>query len=166
MYLTAFHAFLRVGEFTSRSAATQGETLQLADISFPDTSGLLISLRYFKGNISRSPFKILIPPSSSAAYCPVSAMRLFLFARGPASGPLFVSSDGSPVLRTQFSARLAASLASLGLSHANLKPHSFRIGAATSACAEGVCDSVIQRLGRWKSDAYKRYIRIPCFVSH
>jgi hypothetical protein len=165
MFLLAFHAFLRVGEFTTRSASSHAETLQRSDISFPGTSGVLVTLHYFKGNTSRTPFQILIPPSSVSSHCPVTAIRLFTIARGAAPGPLFVHSDGSPVLRAQFSVHLARSLDALGLSQANLRPHSFRIGAATSACAEGVSDSVIQRLGRWKSDTYKRYIRIPCFTS-
>ena len=37
--------------------------------------------------------------------------------------------------------------------------HSFRIGAATTAAETGVGDAVIQRLGRWKSAAYKGYVQ-------
>jgi len=36
--------------------------------------------------------------------------------------------------------------------------HSFRIGAATMASEQGIQDSLIQTLGRWKSSAYTRYI--------
>ena len=39
--------------------------------------------------------------------------------------------------------------------------HSFRIGAATTAAAVGVEDSMIKTLGRWKSAAYLAYVRIP-----
>ena len=37
--------------------------------------------------------------------------------------------------------------------------HSFRIGAATSAAAVGLPDHLIQTLGRWTGQAYRRYTR-------
>ena len=39
--------------------------------------------------------------------------------------------------------------------------HSFRIGAASTAAANGIEVSIIQTLGRWISSAYLDYIRIP-----
>ena len=37
--------------------------------------------------------------------------------------------------------------------------HSFRIGAATSAIQANIPDIHVQMLGRWKSEAYKWYVR-------
>ena len=39
--------------------------------------------------------------------------------------------------------------------------HSLRIGAATTAAAAGLPDWLIKAMGRWKSDAYLRYVRTP-----
>ena len=42
----------------------------------------------------------------------------------------------------------------------NINTHSFRIGGASAAASAGVPDSQIQILGRWSSDAYRRYIHV------
>lgn len=38
--------------------------------------------------------------------------------------------------------------------------HSFRIGAANTAVAMGLEDTMIQAMGRWRSDVYLSYIRL------
>lgn len=47
----------------------------------------------------------------------------------------------------------------LGYSEKDYSGHSFRSGEATSASSKGIEDSMIQSLGRWKSDCFKRYSR-------
>ena len=43
----------------------------------------------------------------------------------------------------------------------NFSSHSFRIGAATVAARSGIPDHLIQTMGRWSSNAYQLYIRMP-----
>ena len=56
---------------------------------------------------------------------------------------------------------LRSTLAKAGVDPTHFSGHSFRIGAASTAAAKGVAESTVQTLGRWASDSYKRYIRIP-----
>ena len=50
-----------------------------------------------------------------------------------------------------------------------LKPtssgHSFRIGAASRAAEHRLTDTQIRLLGRWKSNAFTKYIRVPSLSS-
>ena len=56
--------------------------------------------------------------------------------------------------------KLLTSLLSLvGLNSELYNGHSFRIGAATQAGTARIEDHLIQTLGRWSSDCYKRYIQ-------
>jgi hypothetical protein len=41
---------------------------------------------------------------------------------------------------------------------------SFRIGAETHAATMGKSDDEIMNMGRWKSDSYKRYIKIDTII--
>ena len=47
------------------------------------------------------------------------------------------------------------------LNCSNYSGDSFRIGAAMTAAATGLCDSTIQTLRRWSSDSFRCYIRLP-----
>ena len=52
-------------------------------------------------------------------------------------------------------------LALTGVDPSKCSGHSFRIGGATSMVAAGMFDWEIQVQGRWSSNAYQRYIRVP-----
>ena len=57
--------------------------------------------------------------------------------------------------------RVREALTELGFNPEEFAGHSFRIGAATAAAQAGIEDSVIRAIGRWKSDAFLRYVRTP-----
>ena len=63
--------------------------------------------------------------------------------------------------RSLFTDQLSKSLCWAGLPTDIYKGHCVRIGSATEAAMDGVSEEDIQRMGRWKSHAFKRYIRIP-----
>ena len=81
--------------------------------------------------------------------------------RGSHSGPLFCLADGSAFKTEVFTRQLKGALAFCDLDCSRYKSHSFRIGAASLAAENGMSAAQIRGLGRWKSDAFKLYIRSP-----
>lgn len=98
---------------------------------------------------------------SNNALCPVSALLNYLTVRGTSPGILFRFQDNTPLTKPKFTSKFRDFLKLAGIDDTLYAGHSFRIGAATTAAAKGVEDSLIQTLGRWKSSAYLTYIRIP-----
>ena len=92
--------------------------------------------------------------------CPVAATLAYLAVRGDGEGP-FMFTDGRYLTKERFTGAVRAALEEIGLHSANYTSHSFRIGAATTAAQIGVEDSTIQALGRWSSDAFKKYVQPP-----
>ena len=95
---------------------------------------------------------------------PAAAMLAYLVARRDRShgeDAFFIQEDGSPLTRIALVSWLRVTLSAAGIDPSRFAGHSFRIGAASVAAARGVADSTIQCLGRWKSDSFKCYIRIP-----
>ena len=72
-----------------------------------------------------------------------------------------MTSHGHPVSRTTFIDQLSLALKFCGLNPARCKVHSCRIGAASHAADRGLSDTQIRALGRLRSNAFHRYIRIP-----
>ena len=52
-------------------------------------------------------------------------------------------------------------LQKVGIDCSKYSGHSFRVGAATTAAAVGIQDSLIKTMGRWESVAYQLYVRTP-----
>jgi hypothetical protein len=159
MYLLAFHAFLRVGEMTVTNAkASNPNLLQRTHIAvLPDHA--VVTFSSFKHH-SGPPITLSIQ-ANNTQFCPVAHMSRYLSIRGTSPGPLFQFTDGSPVTRTFFTRQLASSLIWSNHTSHHIRSHSFRIGAATTAAASGHSDEAIQRMGRWKSSSFRKYIRIP-----
>ena len=93
--------------------------------------------------------------------CPVVALLNYLVIRGMVSGPLFLFRDGTYLTRQAFVRAVRQTLETAGVDQSHYCGHSFQIGAATTAAARGVEDSMIKTLRRWNSTAYLQYVRIP-----
>lgn len=162
MFLLAFYAFLRVGEISTKSGSDTKQVLQVGDISFDREKGMSLTMTYYKHS-DLHPKTIYIPICADNITCPVIHVHHYLSQFGHSSGPLFQFKSGAPVTRSYFTTSLKSALSFIGLDTRYYKAHSFRIGAATSAAARGIPHSVIQGMGRWKSSAFMKYIRMQNF---
>lgn len=167
MCALAFFAFLRVGEMTVTGNVSN--TLQLCNLSkVYDHSGHVISFKLnfgdFKHNYNQRPFSLTIDRHSEG--CPVQLLLDYFQLRGPSEGPLFITSAGVGVTRERFTSLLNAAISYCGLNPTCYKGHSFRIGAASHAAEKGMTDAQIRVMGRWRSNAFQKYIRIGSMASH
>lgn len=158
MYLLAFYAFLRLGEITQSSVKVKGHCLQISNI-FMERDKFTVLFYSFKHSIPGKTCKIMVKCQEDERLCPVKHMQMFLRMRGQINGNLFCHLHGKPILRSQFTDVLNATLNSIGLSPSFYKGHSFRIGASSWAQSLGKSDAQIRSLGRWKSNAFLKYIR-------
>ena len=159
MFLLAFFALLRIGEFTKTGLQMEQSHLpQNQDVTIHKRT-LHVTMRSFKHS-SSCPTTLCLA-SQSGVLCPVKAIKDYKEMRGSSDGSLFIFSSGQPITRAFFMQYYVHALRWANMDPHRYKSHSFRIGAATTAATRGLTDAQIQAMGRWKSNAYKRYIRIP-----
>ena len=75
--------------------------------------------------------------------------------RGLTPGPLFIWDSGKFLTRAHF-VEVKKALQLVGADTSDFNGHSFRIGAASTAAANSMEDSLIKILGRCESDAHQR----------
>jgi hypothetical protein len=161
MMITAFWGFMRVGEITAPTNSPD-QALQTSDLSFSSDGSkqqATIVLRKFKHHRGGDPVYVKMESYQHIVICPVRSLITYLQCKQSSVGPLFAFIDGCPVPRSWFSTQLDFAVRFCGLNSSRYKTHSFRIGAASSAAARGLSDAQIRLKGRWRSDAFKRYIR-------
>ena len=162
---TCFYGFLRAGEMTvpSDNNFDPSVNLTLDDVTIDDPtrpSLIRINIKASKTDPFRKGVAIFLGRTHNDI-CPVAAILGYLALRGQRPGPLFQFSDRRYLTRSRFVDYVRTALQQAGIDSAVYSGHSFRIGAATTAASHGLEDSLIQTLGRWESDAYRRYIHIP-----
>ena len=110
------------------------------------------------------PFRIgqsITVGACNSPLCPVLAMKRYLSTRKIDNGPLFVHSSGKPLTKQLLTSETGSLLQKSGFNAAHYAGHGYRIGAATTAAAAKLPSWLIKTLGRWTSDCYERYIKIP-----
>ena len=119
-----------------------------------------LSLKFSKTDPFRRSVQIVIG-STQDDLCLVTPLLAYLAVRGGFSGRLFRFMNGLPLTCPEFVSRVKGALQALGYPAKDFECHSFRAGAALTAAAMGIEDSVIKAMGRWESSAYLLYIRLP-----
>ncbi len=160
-----FFGFFRAGEITipSDSAFDSTRHLSFADVSVDNLttpSMLKIHLKCSKTDPFGKGVDVIVGKTSNNL-CPIRAVLDYLMARGPGAGPLFCFQNGKPLTRVRFVDQVRDALSKVGIDCRPYSGHSFRSGAATAAARIGVQDSTIKMLGRWRSDAFQLYIKMP-----
>ena len=149
--LLAFFGFMRSNELLS---LTQGDLARSAE-------GYQVRIRCSKTDPFRTGATIHIAPSGDLSLCAVTALDALISATGQTEGPLFRLQTGANLNRPWLNLLVRELAARSGASTGNYSSHSFRIGAALAAAAAGIPEWQIQALGRWSTDCYQRYIRLP-----
>lgn len=164
---TCYFGFLRSGEICVPSSgdshydpATHLSMGDLAVDSHVDTSSVSLRIKASKTDPFRQGQTIYLG-ATGTKLCPVKAILAYIAVRGSNPGPLFRFENTKPLTRELLVKSLREALTTAGMNPEPYSGHSFRIGAATAAHAHGIQDSTIMTLGRWKSNAYQRYIRMP-----
>ena len=160
-FALAFFGLLRASEFVSPSVRSfrPARDLCLRDVAFDRVLGVA----YVRIKVSKNdPFgrgHVVRLCRTGTLLCPYAALVAFFSVRvrlGP--GPFFQFVDGRFLTRGLLVAVLRAVFPAVP--PAMLSSHCFRIGGASRLCHLGVPDATIQVLGRWSSDAFRRYLRL------
>jgi len=151
---TSYHGLMRPGELIGSLHA-----IKFSDVKVFQ-SKILLTLQHSKANQNGQPEVIEIP-KLHGPHCPYKLLRAFLSARPstPPDFPFFIRGDGSKI-SSQAYTQIFRDLAVHSTLDPRCKtPHSPRIGKATAMAEEGATSYSIQTAGRWRSNAYKAYIR-------
>ena len=160
-----FFGFLRSGEATIRTSTSfdPESHLPFADVAldFPTSpTKVLLRIKASKTDPFRQGVTVCLG-KTNRELCPVAALLSYTSLRGTAPGPLFRYDSGQPLTHNALVREIRARLQVAGLKAEDYAGHSLRIGAATTAAAAGLSDSLIKTMGRWQSSAYLLYVWVP-----
>ena len=158
IFSLAFFGLFRIGELVCDNKwLPLIKVLHLKDIAFKEND-IKVTVRFSKTDQTGKSSSAILKGKKGSLLCPVQATKNYIAKRGVHAGPLFCHSDGSFLSRYQFNKVLELTLQFCKIDTSNIKSHSFRIGGATNAMNKY---EQIRVMGRWQSDAARKYIRTP-----
>jgi hypothetical protein len=175
MMWLALTGLLRISEFTVKGVDDVDRVLRISQLWFitrnngkveaSATSLSLASVHYAVLHLDASktdPFRIgtdIIIASQSALHALAAYLSVRPHGTRGVHAPLFTLNGTLPITRGWFMTRVCILLRRIDLDPTLYSSHSFRKGGAVSLQERGVADSVLRKVGRWKSDAFHSYVK-------
>ncbi len=157
IFSVAFHACARIGEMVCSNGQPKHAILaQNVCLGSDQVAVTFVSFKHHKGGtpVSRMLW------ATSKEVCPARLLTEYAAIRqGTWTGPLFVWRSGRQVEASEVRLSLRRCLERAGEDTTGLTPHSFRIGSVSKSADRGASDTQLRRMGRWRSNAYMRYVR-------
>ena len=163
---TGYCGMLRIGEMTSGD-----HPINVRDVFVGrNNKKILIILRTSKTHsIADNPQQVKIADqeednnifSKSIRHCLFHLLKTYYEIRkhtGDKKGPLFISSDRSPVKPENFRFALKSAIKRCGLDPNNYDTHFLRSGRSVDLLKDGTPVENIKQLGGWKSNAVYDYL--------
>ncbi len=162
------YGLCRCGELTSPTTKTTSQASPtLGDVHLyrnpqGEATHFDFTIRGSKTDVFRAGTRVVVY-ATGTLFCPVKLMARYLAGTRtqPLGSPLFTRMDGRYVTRDHVNRLIKSMATAAGFEPRRFSTHSMRAGGATTLSLLGYPPAVIQQLGRWTSDAYLAYIRLP-----
>lgn len=129
-----------------------------SDVTF-GTTNCVVWFRKAKNDQRARDIRVRLGRLSGSNLCPVQALEDYRQGFAYRVDPLLQHEDRTPLTVFQFRAVFRLALINMGYPASTYGLHSLQIGATTLANVIGMPASIIRRIGCWRSDVYKLYIR-------
>lgn len=161
LFLLMFYGCLRVGEVALSETSKHTLTKQQILINNSARNKKCIVVNFNSYKHSKGEKKSLkIGCAEEEKYCPVIALNNYVRVRPVTSHPyMFVLENGTPLKSSTVTRYLRLLIKKSGRNPASYNTHSLRIGRTTSMFKDGVPTRIIKSTGRWRSNAYLKYIK-------
>ena len=167
IFAFSYYGMMRIGEVTLSEHVVRAKNVHVAT----NKDKLLVVLYTSKTHSRRHrPQKIKITSNKSECsghyaqryFRPFAVLRKFIAMRGPFDADeeqFFIFHDKQPVKPVQATHVLKLMIQRLSLDNTLYSMHSFRIGRTSDLIKFKYPLDVVQRMGRWRSNAVLKYIR-------
>lgn len=164
----ALYCGLRLGELLPASVTAWDPARQPVqdDIDFHTERGgrryLTLRIKQSKTDIFRTGATVTLT-DTGGHHSPFEDVHQWWHARRSAPAarsavPLFLNTAGTALSKPQFIELMQRQLRAAGVDSSSYTGHSLRKGCASTLAHAGFSDTLIQKVGRWKSDCFRRYV--------